>query len=180
MLPEGAWILRNSNRNGHQLKENMLLLSPMPESAFLLYQSEAIRHYADEHVRGGKWSAAEALAESAQVHHGLLPQGLRTKDHYIWHICERDQGAVVGMVWFANIEKGGKRVAYVYDFNIALEWRRKGYGEEAFKLMEDKARSLDLTSIALHVFGHNHAAYALYQKLGYVATNINMSKSLLD
>jgi hypothetical protein len=28
------------------------------------------------------------------------------------------------------------------------------------------------------VFGHNHEARALYEKLGYVATNIMMSKSL--
>ncbi len=158
----------------------MLFLSPMPESAFVEYQSDAIRSYAQEHVQGGKWSAEEAQAESAKVHHDLLPQGVQTKDHYIWTICEQDLGAVVGMLWFANIKKGGKRVAYVYDFKIKPECRRKGYGEEAFTLMEEKVRSLGLTSIALHVFGHNHAAYALYQKLGYIATNINMSKSLLD
>jgi hypothetical protein len=28
------------------------------------------------------------------------------------------------------------------------------------------------------VFGHNTAARPLYEKLGYVATNINMSKGL--
>jgi ribosomal protein S18 acetylase RimI-like enzyme len=158
----------------------MLLLSPMSESAFMEYQSDAIQSYAHEHVRGGKWSADEALEESAKAYRELLPQGLHTKDNYLWSICEQDLGAVVGMLWFANIEKGGKQVAYVYDFKIEPECRRKGYGEEAFTLMEEKVRSLGLASIALHVFGHNHAAYALYQKLGYVATNINMSKSLSD
>ena len=33
-----------------------------------------------------------------------------------------------------------------------------------------------LSGIALHVFGHNREARALYRKLGYVATNINLYK----
>ncbi|MFO1298108.1 MAG: hypothetical protein U1F25_17690 [Rubrivivax sp.] len=35
-----------------------------------------------------------------------------------------------------------------------------------------------LSGIALHVFGHNHEAQALYRKLGYVATNIHMFKAV--
>jgi RimJ/RimL family protein N-acetyltransferase len=38
---------------------------------------------------------------------------------------------------------------------------------------------LGLSGIALHVFGHNHGAQALYAKLGFVATNINLFKSLV-
>ena len=158
----------------------MLTLNPMSESAFQEYQGAAIQSYANEHVRGGKWSVDEALVESAKVHHDLLPQGMQTADHYFWNLFDQEHSEIVGMLWFANVEKGGRRIAYVYDFLIRPESRRKGFGEEAFTLMEEKVKALNLTSIALHVFGHNHAAYALYQKLGYVATNINMRKSLLD
>ena len=37
---------------------------------------------------------------------------------------------------------------------------------------------LGLQGIALHVFGHNTGAQALYGKLGYVPTNINMFKAV--
>jgi len=44
--------------------------------------------------------------------------------------------------------------------------------------LEERVRHLGLSTISLHVFGHNHAARALYEKLGYVTTNVMMSKTL--
>lgn len=157
----------------------MLILIAMSETEFNRYQSTAIQDYADEHIRSGKWSAAEGLAEAAKVHQELLPQGLHTKDHYFWSLFLSESQENIGMLWFASVERAGKRIAYVYDFAINPEWRRRGYGEQAFRLMEEKVKSMGLSSIALHVFGHNQGAYALYQKMGYMATNINMSKSLV-
>lgn len=46
------------------------------------------------------------------------------------------------------------------------------------KQIELKAKELRLKEIGLHVFGHNKAARGLYEKLGYVETNIKMEKSL--
>ena len=37
---------------------------------------------------------------------------------------------------------------------------------------------MGLHKMGLHVFGHNLAARALYEKLGYVPVNINMEKQL--
>ena len=52
------------------------------------------------------------------------------------------------------------------------------HGTGAFEALEDKVRSLGLEGIALHVFGHNRGAHALYEKLGFQATNIHMFKDL--
>ena len=54
--------------------------------------------------------------------------------------------------------------------------QRRGYATEAFAALEGEARSRGLAGIGLHVFGHNPGARALYEKLGYEATNINMFK----
>jgi RimJ/RimL family protein N-acetyltransferase len=35
-----------------------------------------------------------------------------------------------------------------------------------------------LDKIALHVFAHNHAARAMYKKLGYQTTDVMISKKL--
>ena len=44
--------------------------------------------------------------------------------------------------------------------------------------VENFAKSLSAETIGLHVFGHNNRAIKLYEKLGYKATNISMSKQL--
>jgi ribosomal protein S18 acetylase RimI-like enzyme len=47
---------------------------------------------------------------------------------------------------------------------------------EAF--MAISMREMGITTIALHVFKHNHPARAMYEKLGYVGTDTMMSKEL--
>jgi ribosomal protein S18 acetylase RimI-like enzyme len=80
------------------------------------------------------------------------------------------------MIWIAAFPE--RRRAFIYDFSIHPPYRRKGYGAQALRAVEVKARALGLESIGLHVFGHNRAAQALYEKLGYEVTNINMSKRM--
>ena len=40
------------------------------------------------------------------------------------------------------------------------------------------SEALGFDTIALHVSGHNQAGRALYEKMGYEITNINMAKKL--
>ncbi len=68
---------------------------------------------------------------------------------------------LVGMLWFAVMEHGGHKGAYVFDIKIDEAFRRRGYGEQAFQALETKVRELGLHTIALHVFGHNHPARAM-------------------
>ena len=58
-------------------------------------------------------------------------------------------------------------------------FRRRGYGEQAMAAIEDKVRELGLDTIDLHVFGFNTAARALYEKMGYSVTDVNMRKRLI-
>ncbi|MBA3616939.1 MAG: GNAT family N-acetyltransferase [Rubrobacteraceae bacterium] len=59
-------------------------------------------------------------------------------------------------------------------------FRRKGYASRALDLVEHKAGELGARSVELHVFGHNHGAQALYEKVGYTVTNITMAKPILS
>ena len=49
----------------------------------------------------------------------------------------------------------------------------------ALQAVESTAAAAGATSIGLNVFANNKEAQALYQKLGYVPTNLNMYKSLV-
>jgi ribosomal protein S18 acetylase RimI-like enzyme len=73
---------------------------------------------------------------------------------------------------------GGQTFAFIYDIIIFEEYRRRGYGEATMLAVEEKVREQGLNSIALHVFGHNHAAKTLYEKIGYEITDINMMKKV--
>ncbi len=85
-------------------------------------------------------------------------------------------GVKVGVLWFAEKQRRDSRIAYVYDIEIEPNKRRHGYASRALAALEKEVQSLGLAGIALHVFGHNIGAQALYAKLGFNTTNINMYK----
>ena len=155
----------------------MITLVPMTEAEYLAYLEEAIPDYATDKVACGQWTQEEALSSSKKSFEELLPQGRETAGHHLFTLHHGELGAL-GMLWFAEQERVGSRVAYIYNIRIDPKHRRKGYATQAFRELEDKVRALGLSGVALHVFGHNTAAQALYAKLGYLPTNINMFKPL--
>jgi RimJ/RimL family protein N-acetyltransferase len=156
----------------------MVRLVPMSDAEYQPYLALAIRDYADEKVAAGNWQPAEALERSTQEFQKLLPDGVATQDNYLFTIEDQALAATVGMIWLSRIMQGAHPIIFIYDFRIDESYRRKGYGEQAMRAAEDQAKALGLDIIALHVFGHNQAARALYEKLGYEITNINMAKKL--
>ena len=156
----------------------MVRLVPMSDIEYQAYLALAVRDYADEKVAAGNWQPAEALERSAQEFQKLLPDGVATQGNYLFKIEDQSLAAIVGMIWLARIMQGTHPIMFIYDFRIDEPFRRKGYGEQAMRAAEEQAKVLGFDTIALHVFGHNHAARALYEKMGYEITNINMAKQL--
>lgn len=156
----------------------MVRLVPMTEAEFQAYTDSSVRDYAQEHVRAGNWSAENALQLAEQQLHQLLPDGLATQNHYFFTIEDEALATNVGALWFAVRDRGGRPRAFVYDVQIHAQFRRRGYGTQAFQALEEKVRGLGLTTVYLHVFGHNHPARAMYKKLGYAETDVMMSKTI--
>jgi RimJ/RimL family protein N-acetyltransferase len=156
----------------------MIALIPMIESEYQVYIEQSLQEYAREHVRAGRWNEEEALHQAKQELQEILPQGLHSPDQYLSMIVDEQLGKPVGVLWFALRPRAGQQQAFVYDVVIFEEFRRHGYARRAFELLEERARELGATSIGLHVFGHNGAARQIYEKLGFVATNILLVKKL--
>jgi|WetSurMetagenome_2_1015567.scaffolds.fasta_scaffold788665_2 ribosomal protein S18 acetylase RimI-like enzyme len=156
----------------------MVRLVPMTATEYQPYLDMSVREYAEEKVQAGNWQPEEALERSAQEFHKYLPDGVATKDNYLYDIVDETLGVRVGLIWLARMMQGTKPIMFIYDFRIDEAQRRKGYGEQAMLAAEVQAKALGYDTIALHVFGFNHAARALYEKLGYEITNINMAKKL--
>jgi len=152
-------------------------LVPMTQAEYDTFLAHAIEDYAGEHVKAGNWSAGEALAKSEAQFKELLPEGRNSKNNYLFSIFN-DSNLYIGNIWFAVTERGSERHAFIYDFRILDEFHRKGYGTQAMIAVEHAARKLGVSAISLHVFGHNHAARNLYEKVGYLVTDIQMTKNL--
>lgn len=153
-------------------------LKPMTETACEDYLAGAIKHYADEHVRSGRWSPEDAYVQAEKEFAELLPDGTHTAGQYLLTLVDETAGTEVGMLWYGLREEMGVREAWVWDFNVAPSYRRQGYGRQALAALEQHVRARGLERISLHVFGHNKAARALYERMGYFPTNIVMSKTL--
>ena len=157
----------------------MSVLRPISDDEYANWLEAIIPGYAEDKVVSGQWPAESALDLARKTYAELLPDGRHTEDNYVYSILDAD-GEVVGTLWFVAMPRANRRVAHVYDVYVLPERRRQGHAFRAFQALEREAALLGLTGITLHVFGHNHEARALYEKLGYLPTNINMYKPLED
>jgi ribosomal protein S18 acetylase RimI-like enzyme len=152
----------------------MVKLIKMQQEDFEPYLERGIREYAEDHVRNGNWSAEEALQRSKKEFEQLLPDGVNSRDQFLYSILDEIDGNKIGLLWVQVKDQK----AFIYDFIIDESFRGKGYGKQALAALDEKLISMNVDSVGLHVFGHNIVAQELYKKSGYEITNINMRKVL--
>jgi len=154
-------------------------LRPLCEAGYEAYLKAAIAGYAEEKVKAGNWTAAEAPERARANYEQLLPQGTSTPNNTLLTIFEPATGREIGIVWYAIAQDGRAETdAFLYDFELVPEVRGKGFGRAALVALDVRLRGQGITSLALHVFGHNTVARALYETSGFEVTNLNMRKRL--
>ena len=156
----------------------MIKLVPMKEADFEPFMTLSMKDQAEGHVREGRWAAEEAETIMLQLRGQLLPQGLQTSGHFFFTLETEDSTQKVGSLWFNMDEYMGEKAIFVMDIQINPRHRRKGYGMEAFLLLEEQAHKMGINVITLHVFNDNTPALALYQKLGYTGPCELMVKNI--
>jgi GNAT superfamily N-acetyltransferase len=150
-------------------------LEPMSESVYETWRERSVREYAAENVKSGRWTEDEALDRSAEDFVQLLPDGLTSPGNYLWTV-RSDAGDDVGILWVDTNRRPGQ--AFIYDIEMDESRRGQGFGTATLLALEDWARSGGISSIGLHVFGHNTGAWQLYKRMGYVETSVQMEKHL--
>ena len=153
-------------------------LRPMSQASCEVYLERLIVEYAEDKVSAGNWPEGDALRRSRDEVTKLLADGVSTPGHALFELTLPEEKEPVGVLWLSIMEDNGARKGFVFDVWIRPDLRRQGLGTRAMMEAERWARSQGLNSLGLHVFGHNRAALALYKKLGYVITNLNMTKPL--
>lgn len=132
--------------------------------------------YADDKMKANNLTRAEADEIAAKDFQRFLPDGLQSKDNYLYTM-KSDEGNV-GYIWFCVRGPQDNRKAFICDIVVEEHSRGKGYGRKAMILLEEEVKSLNLKEIGLHVFGFNETAIGLYQSLGYLTTDLVMAKQL--
>ena len=162
------------------MAENEIELAVMTAETYGPWLVEAIREYANDLAANNGLSAEAALARAERDFHNLLPQGPATpKQHVFSILAAPEPGSAkrpIGVIWFAEHEN--PPTAFIYDFSVDAAYRGRGYGSQALRAIEAEVRALGLKRIGQHVFGQNTGARRLYERLGFIATNINMAKEL--
>jgi ribosomal protein S18 acetylase RimI-like enzyme len=155
-------------------------LVPMTAAQYEEWHERSVQGYAEEKAKAGNWPADDALRRSREEFARLLPDGLATSGNWLFSVEDADSETAVGILWLARMPGEGDagRRAFIYDFEIDAAHRRRGYGRAALAALDERARELGFAEIGLHVFGHNLAARALYERAGYEVTNVNMSKRI--
>ncbi len=123
----------------------------------------------------GDWTHEEAVSRSTEEHARLLPQGLATQ-HFLYTIeFEEKLSDVCG---FPRDPTPAGAAGFIFDVYLEEAFRGRGLATQALKLLEAEAARLGLKRLSLHVFGFN-CRRALYNRLGYQITNLNLSKELV-
>jgi ribosomal protein S18 acetylase RimI-like enzyme len=150
----------------------MVSLVPIQQEDFEVFLVRSIREYAEDHVRNGNWQAEDALEQSKKQFEHYLPDGIHTKDQYLWSLVD-EEGNKIGVLWVQVKDRKG----FIFNFVIDEEFRGKGFGKQALTTMDEKLKSMGVESVALHVFGDNVTAQKLYKKMGFQITGIHMKKT---
>jgi len=155
----------------------MVRLVPMTENEFETYLETAIVDYAADKTGAGDWSKEEALERSRKSYLELLPQGVKTENNYLFRVQLEESGEKIGMVWMKH--EAPRPHGFIFDIVLDEEQRGKGYGKGTMLALEEFAKTMNLKTLALHVFAYNTAAMRLYKGLGYELTSQNMTKKLV-
>jgi ribosomal protein S18 acetylase RimI-like enzyme len=150
----------------------------MTDTEFAAFRARAIHDYAIEKVAADEWPEDRAAALAEEQTAALLPDGKHTDGMFIV-MAEIDGVGPVGYAWLA-LKRPEVACAWIYDIAIDEEHRGKGYGRALLNGLEQVAREHGLESIGLNVFAGNDYARRLYERAGYKATSIHMSKRLDD
>lgn len=132
------------------------------------FKEFSIQEYAKNIIKSNNYSEENALKMSEEEFNNILFQELDTPKNYLFSIINENE-IHVGYIWYM-IDNNGE--AFICDFYINEDFRRKGYATQALELLDYQVKQHGCNEIVLNVFDYNVEANALYKKSGYMLSSI--------
>lgn len=158
----------------------MIHLIPMTEDEFTNVREHMVTALAEDNIEGDVWRADNALQKSRDAIQRMLPDGLGTRNTFIFALQEPSLSEVVGFIYLMIEGEDSLPFVHISYLEIYEPYRRKGYGAQTLQAVEAKVREMGIANIGLHVFGYNAGARALYEKMGYQVGGLYMRKKLIS
>ncbi len=95
-------------------------------------------------------------------------RALRHHDGAVVIVAEAEDGEIVGRLSVARDPQPASRHVADIGLMVAPDWRRRGIGRALLDAAERWAAERGIRKLELHVFPHNEAAIALYERAGYI------------
>jgi mycothiol synthase len=108
---------------------------------------------------------AEAEAESARQLDQLLPEGVHSPGQFLFKAV--DDGVEVGLLWLAMPGTMHPSMAWVAEIDVLPQHQSQGHGTTMMLAAEREMLARGVDRLGLNVFGTNHGARRLYERLGY-------------
>lgn len=151
-------------------------LKPMTQPEYEAWRAGSVEQYSLEFVKSGILGEAEARQRGEADFARLLPDGIATAGHEL--SSGYDGTEQVGSLWLWVRESEQRAETFVYELAVLPDKRRQGYGRAIMLAAISECRSRGLSAMSLNVFGHNTAARALYDSLGFQVASTTMKLSL--
>lgn len=154
----------------------MIELIKMTKEEFEVYKTKLIKSYAETLAKNLKRDIETMLVQSEQQVNGLLKDGIETKEQYLYNVIDAISKENVGILW-VNVKNEDHR-AFIFDIEMKKEYQGRGYGKATLCELDRLMKTMGVKQIGLNVFADNPNALRLYEKSGYVVTNMNMVKEI--
>lgn len=140
--------------------EDTVELEAMDQASYEVYRARGNAEFAEVLEKSGETpKRAREVAEQQLA--GLLSDGRATAGHHFFTGTVR--GEAVGTLWLSTT----RPMVFVYDVVVEETHRRRGFGAGLMRAAALWSRREGAHAIGLNVFGYNHGAKALYDRLGY-------------
>lgn len=149
----------------------------MDESEFKKFYDRSLLEFAKQHAEDTGSALEDCLIKAKAAINKHLPDGINTKDHYVYHL-KNESLQPVGYLWFGIRGESKQKNVFIYDILVEESFRGRGYSKIILKWLESETKSLGINEISLHVLGYNHTARSLYDSFGFEITNLYMSKKV--
>lgn len=149
---------------------------PMTDADFQAYLRRAIPEYAHEYVHTGNWHPDEAVGRARDQFMRIFPQGPHSPHQHLFTVWDAD--TQVGMLWYTLDETRRKKMAFLSDFFIMMEYQKRGYEDAALGLLESQLREQGVVRMEINLFAHNTQERVLYEKHGFGVVSLYLGKDL--